>query len=134
MGMNNAMYQSAWKAIGDKYDSKKPAMQSQLATEFANCFQMLDEPMMETFLNTINDICARMVTDPGDDMKKAQVGIGVIDDFYSFANPKGFVVERFLCKHDRSSDSDCGYCGFSSEATRGKYSGVVQEEISDWGF
>jgi hypothetical protein len=24
-------------------------------------------------------------------------------------------VERFLCKHDRSSDSDCGYCGFSSE-------------------
>jgi hypothetical protein len=50
MGMN-AMYQSvisttgeigdlfgAWKAIWDKHDSKKPAMQSQLATEFANCF------------------------------------------------------------------------------------------------
>jgi hypothetical protein len=96
MGMN-AMYQSvisttceigdlfgAWKAIWDKYDSKKPAMQSQLATEFANCFQMPDEPM-ETFLNKINEICARMVTDPGDDMKKAQVVKGVIDDFYSFA-------------------------------------------------
>jgi hypothetical protein len=26
-----------------------------------------------------------MVTDPGDDMKKAQVVKGVIDDFYSFA-------------------------------------------------
>jgi hypothetical protein len=68
----------------DKYDSKKPAMQSQLATEFANCFQMSDEPM-ETFLNKINEICARMVTDPVKDMKKAQVVKGVIDDFYSFA-------------------------------------------------
>jgi hypothetical protein len=36
-------------------------------------------------LNKINEICARMVTDPGDDMKKAQVVKGVIDDFYSFA-------------------------------------------------
>jgi hypothetical protein len=75
----NAMYQSvisttceigdlfgAWKAIWDKYDSKKPVMQSQLATEFANCFKMPDEPM-ETFLNKkINEICARMVTDLGD--------------------------------------------------------------------
>jgi hypothetical protein len=78
----NAMYQSvisttceigdlfgAWKAIWDKYDSKKPAMQSQLAAEFANCFQMPDEPM-ETFLNKINAICAGMNTDPGDDMKR----------------------------------------------------------------
>ena len=39
----------------------------QLATEIANCFQMPDEPM-ETFLNKINEICARMVTDPGEDM------------------------------------------------------------------
>jgi parvulin-like peptidyl-prolyl isomerase len=105
MGMN-AMYQSvinttcceigdlfgAWKAIWAKYDSKKPAIQSQLATEVANCFQMPDEPM-ETFLNKINEICARMmVTDPGEDMKKAQVVKGVIDDFYSFAAQK---PERF---------------------------------------
>jgi hypothetical protein len=38
----------------------------QLATEIVNCFQMPDEPM-ETFLNKINEICARIVTDPGDD-------------------------------------------------------------------
>jgi hypothetical protein len=50
MGMN-AMYQSvisttceigdlfvgAWKAIWDKYDAKKPAVQSQLATSNRNC-------------------------------------------------------------------------------------------------
>jgi hypothetical protein len=111
----------AWKAIWDK-----TVMQSQLVTEFANCFQMPDKPM-KTFLNKINEICARMVTDHGDDMKRAQVVKGVIDDLYSFIcstrNPKGFVVERFLCKNDRSSDSDCGYC-----------SGAGQEEISDWGF
>jgi hypothetical protein len=59
-------------------------IRSQLATEFANCFRMPDEPM-ETFLNKINEICARMVTDPGDDIKKAQAVKGVIDDFYSFA-------------------------------------------------
>jgi hypothetical protein len=123
----------AWKAIWDK-----TVMQSQLATEFANWFQMPDKPM-KTFLNKINEICARMVTDHGDDMKIAQVVKGVIDDCYSFIcstrnNPKGFVVERFLCKNDRSSDSDCGYCGFSLEATRGHCSGVRQEEISDWGF
>jgi hypothetical protein len=90
---------------------------------------------METFLNKINEICARMVTDPGDDMKKAQVVKGVIDDIYSFIcstrNPKGFVVERF---HDRSSDLDCGYCGFSSKVTRGNCPGVGQEESSDWGL
>jgi hypothetical protein len=45
---------------------------------------MPDEPM-ETFLNKINEICARMVTDPGDDMKKAQLVEGIIDDFNSFA-------------------------------------------------
>jgi Txe/YoeB family toxin of Txe-Axe toxin-antitoxin module len=44
----------------------------------ANCFQM-------TFLTKINEICARVVTDPFDDMKKAQAVKGVIDDFYSFA-------------------------------------------------
>jgi hypothetical protein len=99
MGMN-AMYQSvisttseigdlfgAWNAIWDKYYSKKLAMQSQLATEFANCFQMPDEPM-ETFLNKINEICARMFTDPGDDMKKAQVVKGVIDDFIHLQHKK----------------------------------------------
>jgi hypothetical protein len=40
---------------------------------------------MESFWDKINDICARVVTDPGDDMKKVQVVKGVIDDFYSFA-------------------------------------------------
>jgi hypothetical protein len=45
---------------------------------------MPDEPM-ETFLNKINEICAGMVTDPGDDIKKAQVVKGVIDDYFSFA-------------------------------------------------
>jgi hypothetical protein len=39
-------------------------------------------------LNKINEICARMVTDPGEDMKNAQVVKGVIDDFYSFAHKK----------------------------------------------
>jgi hypothetical protein len=43
-----------------------------------------DEPM-ESFLNKINEICARMVTDPGDNMKKAEVVKGVINNFYSFA-------------------------------------------------
>jgi hypothetical protein len=45
---------------------------------------MPDAPM-ETFLNKINEICARMNTNPGDDMKKAQVIKGVINNFYSFA-------------------------------------------------
>jgi hypothetical protein len=45
---------------------------------------MPDEPM-ETFLNKNNEIGARMVTDPGEDMKRAQVVKGVIDNFYSFS-------------------------------------------------
>jgi hypothetical protein len=52
---------------------------------------MPDEPM-ETFLNKINEICARMVTDPGDDMKKDQVVKGVIDDFIHLQHKK---PERF---------------------------------------
>jgi hypothetical protein len=60
------------------------SMQSQLVTELANCFQMPDEPM-ETFLNKINDICAR---DPGDDMKTTQVVKGVIDNFIHLQNKK----------------------------------------------
>ena len=75
----------AWKAIWDKYDSKKPAMQSQLATDFANCIQMPGETI-EQFLNRINEICARMVNDPGDAMKKTQVIKGVEPEYYSFAN------------------------------------------------
>jgi hypothetical protein len=71
----------AWKAIWDKYDSKKPAMQSQLATELQIVFRC----QMNRWGHKINEICARMVTDPGDDMKKAQVVKGVFDDFYSFA-------------------------------------------------
>ena len=61
----------AWDAIWDKYDSKKPAMQSQLANEFSNCLHMPDETG-EQFLNRLNDICARMVNDPGEAMKKTQ--------------------------------------------------------------
>jgi hypothetical protein len=85
MGMN-AMYQNVISApvrlkiclmlgkrlnqnLGQVWFSEKPAMQSQRATEFANCFQMPDEPI-EKFLNKINEICARMVTGPGDDMNK----------------------------------------------------------------
>ena len=49
----------AWKALGDKYDSKKPAIQSQLATEFSNCLHMPDETV-EQFINRLNDICACM--------------------------------------------------------------------------
>jgi hypothetical protein len=52
---------------------------------------MPDAPM-ETFLNKINEICARMNTNPGDDMKKAQVIKGVINNFYSFAAQE---TERF---------------------------------------
>jgi hypothetical protein len=61
----------AWKTIWDKYDSKQPAMQSQLATEFANCYQMPDEPM-ETFLNKIIEIWLKW-------SKR------VLDEFYSFS-------------------------------------------------
>jgi hypothetical protein len=57
IGMNAECHQfhlcdwrSVWclKSDLDKYDTKKPALQSQLATEFANCFQMPDE-LIETF-------------------------------------------------------------------------------------
>ena len=44
----------AWDAIWDKYDSKKPAMQSQLANKFSNCLHMPDETV-EQFLNRLND-------------------------------------------------------------------------------
>ena len=33
----------AWKAIGEKYNSKKAALLSQLATELSNSLHMLDE-------------------------------------------------------------------------------------------
>ena len=73
----------AWNAIWDKYDSKKPAMQSQLATEFSNCLHMPDETV-EQFINRLNDICARMVNDPGEAMKKTQVIKGICNEFAAF--------------------------------------------------
>ena len=48
-------------AIWKKYDFKKPAMQSQLVTEFSNCLLM---PNVEQFINRLNDIRARLVNDP----------------------------------------------------------------------
>lgn len=74
----------AWNAIWDKYDSKKPAMQSQLATEFSNCLHMPDETV-EMFINRLNDICARVVNDPGEAMKKTQVIKGICNEFAAFA-------------------------------------------------
>ena len=59
----------AWNAIWEKYDSKKPATQSQLATKFSNCFHMPNE-IVEQFINRLNDICACMVTDPGEAKKR----------------------------------------------------------------
>jgi hypothetical protein len=73
----------AWDAIWDKYDSKKPAVQSQLATEFSNCVHMPHETV-EQFINRINNICARMVKDPGDAMKKTQVVKGISNEFLNF--------------------------------------------------
>ena len=70
----------AWNAIWDKYDSMKPAMQSQLAQEFSNCLHMPDETV-EQFINRLNDICARMVNDPGEAMKKTQVINGICNEF-----------------------------------------------------
>jgi ATP-dependent helicase/DNAse subunit B len=92
---------------------------------------MPDEPM-ETFLNKINEICAR---DPGDDMKTTQVVKVVIDDFYSFAEQETRKVMSWsdFCASMVAQTAD-GYCGFSSEATRGNCSRVRQEESSDWGF
>ena len=74
----------AWNAIWDKYDSKKPAMQSHLATEFFNCLHMPDETV-EQFINRLNDICARMVNDLGEAMKKTQVIKGICNEFAAFA-------------------------------------------------
>ena len=74
----------AWDAIWDKYDSKKPAVQSQLANEFSNCLHMPDETE-EQFLNRLKDICARMVNDPGEAMKKTQVIKGISNEFATLA-------------------------------------------------
>ena len=47
-------------------------MQSQLATEFSNCLHMPDDTF-EQFSNRLNDICARMVNNPGEARKKKPV-------------------------------------------------------------
>jgi hypothetical protein len=67
-------------------------MQSQLATEFANCYQMSDEPI-ETFLNKTIETCA-VVTDSGDDMKKAQVVKGFLMIFIHFQHKKPEKLRR----------------------------------------
>ena len=60
-------------------------MQSQLANEFSNCLHMPDETG-EQFLNRLNDICARMVNDPGEAMKKTQHVIkGISNEIATFA-------------------------------------------------
>ena len=59
----------ACSEICEKYDSNNLRMQSPLATKFSNCLHMPDETV-EHFINQLNDICARMVNDPGEAMKK----------------------------------------------------------------
>ena len=48
---------------GDIYNYKKPAMQSQLATEFSHSLHMLDETV-EQVIHRLYDICTRMGNDP----------------------------------------------------------------------
>ena len=70
----------------EKYDSEKPAMQSQLATKFSNCLQMPDNTV-ELSINRLNDICARMVNNPREVMKKTQVVKGVFNEFAAYICP-----------------------------------------------
>ena len=74
----------AWNASWEKYDFKKPAMLSQLATEFSNCLHMPDETVKQ-FINRVNDICASMVNDPGEEIKKTQVSMGICNEFAASA-------------------------------------------------
>ena len=78
----------SWNAIPwEKYDSKKPAMRSLLATEFSHCLYMPDETV-EHFINRLNNICARLVNDPREAMKKTQVIKGICNEFAAFAQIK----------------------------------------------
>ena len=72
----------AWKLIWDKFDSKKPAMQSKLASDFSNAAQTTT---VDAFINEIDIICSRMTEPPGDAMKKTQIAKGIDDIFYLFA-------------------------------------------------
>ena len=75
----------AWDAIWDKYDSKKPAMQSPLPMNFPMNELHMPDGTVEQFLNRLNDICARMMNDPGKSMKKTQVIKGISNEFATFA-------------------------------------------------
>ena len=59
-------------------------MQSQLATEFSNCLHMPDKTV-EQLINRLNEICARMVKDPREAMKKTQVVKSICNEFAAFA-------------------------------------------------
>ena len=80
----NCDLRGAWNAIWEKYDSKKPVMQSHLATEFSNCLHMPDETV-EQFINRLNNICACRVNDPGEAMEKTQVIKVICNEFAAFA-------------------------------------------------
>ena len=59
----------AWHAIRGTYDSKKPAVSSQYAIKYSNCLHMPDKTV-EQFIYGLNDMCARMVNDHGEAMKR----------------------------------------------------------------
>ena len=52
--------------------------------EFSNCLHMPDETV-EQFIYRLNDICARMVNNTGEAMKKTQVIKGICNEFAAFA-------------------------------------------------
>ena len=78
---------TAWKNIWDKYDSKKPAYQSKLANDFANCVQTIPGGAgVDNFINRLNTICSKMEDSPGESLKKTQVVKGIDEKFYVFAH------------------------------------------------
>ena len=58
-------------ALREKYDSKKPAMQSQLA-EFSNCLHMPVETV-EQYINRLSDISACMANDDEDSSNQGYI-------------------------------------------------------------
>jgi hypothetical protein len=74
---------AAWNCIWNLHDSKKPATQSVLNSDFSALMQDTD---VFAFLNQINEICSRMTEPPSDGMKKAQVVKGIEESLLEFAH------------------------------------------------
>ena len=55
-----------------------------MQSHLANCLLMPDETV-EQLIFRLNDICARMVNDPGEAMMKTQVIKGICNEFAAFA-------------------------------------------------